>query len=150
MVPEMATEIIAGTGDTTPAETIAERNDTISILRDYLSQAGKQIIYFEFASDRTGVDPKTADIIEKASYLLKNTEQEKILITGHSDSRGTPEGNLKFSRQRAEFVKNLFVARGVDPSRLVTEAKSDQQPAASNETEDGRRMNRRAEFQLLK
>jgi OOP family OmpA-OmpF porin len=68
-------------------------------------------------------------------------------VVGHSDSRGSDSANQKISEDRAEAVKAYLVDRyEIDPSRITTEGAGASQPIASNDTEEGRAKNRRAEI----
>ncbi len=68
-------------------------------------------------------------------------------VTGHSDSQGNESTNQKRSEERADAVKAYLVDRyGIDPTRITTEGVGSSQPAASNDTSEGRAMNRRAEI----
>ena len=71
-----------------------------------------------------------------------------ITIVGHTDSRGTEEGNEQLSLDRAEAVKAIFVERGIDPARLTTRGAGASEPIASNDTATGRSENRRIQFFL--
>ena len=67
-------------------------------------------------------------------------------IIGHTDSQGTPEGNLEISRNRADAVRVYLIDAGVDPLRVNSDGRGDTEPVADNETEEGRAANRRIEF----
>jgi OmpA-OmpF porin, OOP family len=73
-----------------------------------------------------------------------------IEISGHTDNVGTPESNLKLSLDRANAVKNYLVQRGVATTRMTTKGYGDLQPSATNDTEEGRKKNRRTEVKIIK
>lgn len=70
----------------------------------------------------------------------------KIKIVGHTDSIGDEEVNLKLSKARANSVKDFFIKQGVDSERIVTEGAGEGSPVASNDTYEGRSLNRRVEI----
>ena len=70
----------------------------------------------------------------------------KIVITGHTDEVGTQESNQKLSLERAQTVKNWLVERGIASNRMRTVGRGQNEPSASNGTEEGRAENRRIEF----
>lgn len=71
-----------------------------------------------------------------------------ISIEGHTDIVGKPDYNLRLSERRAWSVKSYLVEKfGIDPKRLITIGYGDKAPIASNETEKGRALNRRVEFE---
>ena len=80
--------------------------------------------------------------------------QSRIIIRGHSDSKGTDRQNLVASRKRAEAVRDYFLARGVPESRITVIALGETRPLAPNASpdgsdfEEGRRQNRRADVEI--
>lgn len=66
---------------------------------------------------------------------------------GHTDAIGTDAYNLDLSRRRAEAVMRESVARGVSSGQLSQVAIGKRQPIASNDTAEGRALNRRVENQ---
>lgn len=70
----------------------------------------------------------------------------RVRVVGHTDNTGTPEGNLVLSRERAEAVCRYLISRGVPAADLVPEGVGQAQPVASNDTPEGRQLNRRIAF----
>jgi len=70
----------------------------------------------------------------------------ELELTGHTDNVGTPESNDALSLQRAMSVKQFLVEKcGFDPTKIKVFAKGGRAPVASNDSEEGRRLNRRIE-----
>ncbi len=69
-----------------------------------------------------------------------------ITITGHTDSQGSPEANLRLSEARANSVADYFVEQGISRDRIIIVGKGETEPIASNDTEEGRAQNRRVVF----
>ncbi len=88
--------------------------------------------------------------IDKLAHLLLENADWSIVLTGHTDSTGSAEFNLDLSKRRAESVLNALTERGVQKSRISTQGLGDTQPIASNDTPEGRRLNRRTEMILQK
>lgn len=82
--------------------------------------------------------------------LLKDHPEFNISIHGHTDNTGGSQTNLILSRQRAMAIYNYLVSREIDTRRLTYEGFGDSKPIADNQTEAGRRLNRRVEFVLSK
>lgn len=82
-----------------------------------------------------------------AGYLIKNPNF-KVNLSGHTDNVGKPEKNLKLSNDRAESVKNFFVSKGVDVSRISAAGYGDTKPIGDNTTPSGRAVNRRVDIEL--
>jgi len=81
--------------------------------------------------------------------LLQSEPDKLIRIEGHTDSVGDAETNLEISALRASAVLNALVSLGVDESRFTSAGMGEDFPIASNETEEGRRQNRRVDVILL-
>ncbi|MDE2128594.1 MAG: OmpA family protein [Betaproteobacteria bacterium] len=80
-----------------------------------------------------------------ASGLVQNPT-ESVQILGYTDSTGSDAINYPLSENRALSVKNYLVSRGVQPQRIATQGMGPQNPVASNNTAQGRAMNRRVEI----
>jgi outer membrane protein OmpA-like peptidoglycan-associated protein len=80
-----------------------------------------------------------------ARFMNRYPERE-IAVEGFTDSVGANEANRRLSERRAAAVKSALVARGVEPSRIDTRGYGAAFPVASNETPDGRQLNRRVEI----
>jgi outer membrane protein OmpA-like peptidoglycan-associated protein len=80
-----------------------------------------------------------------ATFLNANT-QTKIIIEGHTDSRGSDEYNEALSERRARAVATELTARGVSADSFQTLGRGKAYPVASNDTPEGRQQNRRVEI----
>lgn len=102
-------------------------------------------IYFDFDSDR--LKPESDAVLANIAGILSRNPDWTVSIEGHTDNVGTDEYNLELSRRRAASVKTALVDRhGTTESRLATEGHGASQPKASNDTLEGRAMNRRVEL----
>ncbi|MFY0688126.1 MAG: OmpA family protein [Cyclobacteriaceae bacterium] len=81
-------------------------------------------------------------------YILDGTIK-KIEISGHTDSIGSEEVNLRMSQRRANSVMEYFVNNGVDRSVIDAKGYGESQPIDTNETKEGQQNNRRVEFKVL-
>jgi outer membrane protein OmpA-like peptidoglycan-associated protein len=98
------------------------------------------------------------DIIKKSSYpalaslarLLKNHSSDwKIKLSGHTDNDGTEESNFILSEKRAVAVQNYLVKKGAPPENILTEWFGQTRPIGDNETNEGKRKNRRVEMTIM-
>lgn len=87
----------------------------------------------------------TAPLAQLAA-LLTQSPQYRLLVEGHSDSRGKATDNLRLSQERADAVKQWLVQAGIAAPRIVTVAKGAEFPAADNASAEGRRKNRRVDI----
>ena len=74
---------------------------------------------------------------------------KKVKIVGHTDSSGDASKNLLLSQQRANAVKDYLITKSVSADNLSTEGVGSNKPVADNDTAEGRRKNRRIEFEVL-
>lgn len=83
--------------------------------------------------------------IEKLSRILNRYHDTSIVIEGHTDNIGGETANQRLSERRAESVASLLRSYGVSGNRMSTVGYGQTRPVATNETETGRRLNRRVE-----
>lgn len=101
-----------------------------------------------FELNSAEVSGSTRDNLMKLAETLKKYDDTDILIEGHTDSSGDEDYNQNLSEKRAESVENFLVSNGVAASRLKTEGYGESQPLQTNDTETGRRANRRVEVAI--
>jgi OOP family OmpA-OmpF porin len=75
-------------------------------------------------------------------------QDAKISITGFTDSTGSKSYNDAISKKRAETVEKYLINKGIDLSKITAAGIGAQDFIASNETENGRKLNRRVEIEL--
>ena len=146
--------------DTVYVEVYKEKVDTLTIVKidtltyvDKTTKTNYEMVSLPNVQFKTNKDillPSSAkDLQQLAEYLIKNEDMTAEII-GHTDNVGNPESNKLLSKQRAESVKRFLVSLGVNGSRLNTIGMGDTLPKSSNDTEEGRLMNRRVEVKLSK
>ena len=80
--------------------------------------------------------------------MKKTTDNVKIV--GHTDDAGSDDFNLGLGQRRADHIKGILQKNGIAKNRITTESKGESEPVASNETEEGTRLNRRAVLTIIK
>lgn len=101
-------------------------------------------VQFEF--DRSRLTDEARGVLDEAVGLLKDQPATSVVVEGHTDASGSDSYNQALSERRAAAVADYLAAEGVDRTRLRPVGKGEGQPVADNETEEGRRMNRRVEL----
>jgi OmpA-OmpF porin, OOP family len=96
-----------------------------------------------FDTGKSTLKAESKEQIEKTIAILKAFPKVKIKIGGYTDNVGKAESNMKLSAERAAVVMDAIVAGGIDKSRLESEGYGDKNAVATNDTEEGRAMNRR-------
>jgi outer membrane protein OmpA-like peptidoglycan-associated protein/YHS domain-containing protein len=103
-------------------------------------------IFFDF--DKALLRPDSKPELARVVDVLKNNPGMKIEISGHTDNKGSAAYNQKLSEARAKSVIDFLISTGIDKSRLTYKGYGFTKPVASNETEEGRQLNRRIEFKV--
>jgi OOP family OmpA-OmpF porin len=104
-------------------------------------------IAFEPGSATVAAD--SARVIDKIAKLLQQCGEIPLEIQGHTDSQGREEMNQNLSQARAQSVLNALRARRILTGSFVARGYGEDNPIASNDTEEGREANRRIEFRLI-
>lgn len=114
-------------------------------------QVGSKIILKNifFDTGKSTLRKESTNELERLYKLLIDVPSLKIEISGHTDSRGSAELNQKLSENRAKAVVDYLVKAGIAIERLTFKGYGKDQPIATNETEEGRQLNRRTEFTIL-
>lgn len=103
----------------------------------------------EFESGSAILATSGIQILDEMVSALNKVSGKKIRIIGHTDSSGDPYKNLMLSQQRAEAVKAYLIAKNVPAHLLSTKGSGSSKPMAENTTAEGRKKNRRIEFEVL-
>ncbi len=104
-------------------------------------------LLFEF--DSSTLQPNAKTNIYKLADILKKYPDSNILIAGHTDSDGAEEYNQSLSERRAQAVSDYTKLQGVNPSRLSIIGLGENEPIATNETVEGKQLNRRVEIAIF-
>ena len=104
-------------------------------------------IFFDF--DKATLRPESANELQRLVKLMKDNSSLKIEISGHTDSKGPKDYNLGLSENRAKAVVDYLVKEGIKVSRLSFKGYGETQPVATNDTEEGRQLNRRTEIKII-
>lgn len=101
-----------------------------------------------FAPGQAGLRPETRGHLGKLVAFANQNPRQLILIEGHTDSRGSPKANQALSQQRANAVREALVAAGVNAQRMTAVGRGEDEPVASNDSDEGRAKNRRVDVIL--
>ena len=119
---------------------------------NYMAQQDTSIklnnVFFDFNS--YDIKPESYIELDRVYKLLKDNPELKVEISAHTDSIGSDYYNLALSQKRAESVVDYLIAKGISSSRFIARGYGRSKPVASNETEEGRALNRRVELKIIK
>jgi OOP family OmpA-OmpF porin len=108
-------------------------------------------VNFDF--DRAEIRSDAAVILDEAATLvgdaLRECPNNRLAVEGHTDAIGTDAYNQGLSERRAAAVLEYLVGKGVSSSQLGATGFGESAPIATNDTSDGRALNRRVELRLV-
>ena len=104
-------------------------------------------IFFEF--DKADLQTESIAELNRLIKALQDYPGLIIEIAGHTDNVGTDEYNLQLSHNRAHAVMNYLLQKGIAAKRLKSQGYGESKAVATNETEEGRALNRRVEFTII-
>lgn len=102
-----------------------------------------------YASDSYDILPESEPELQKLVNFLKDNEKLVVEIQGHTDSSGNAESNMVLSKQRAKSVVDYLLSNNINSGRLTFEGYGDTIPVATNETAEGRKLNRRTTIKII-
>jgi outer membrane protein OmpA-like peptidoglycan-associated protein len=137
LVPIPATVAAAPNPSTRPSETVPTVGQSV-ILKNVFFETGLAMLrsesYFE---------------LNRLKNMLEQNVSLKIQIQGHTDNVGSAASNQTLSEQRAKVVYDYLIQQGIASNRLTYKGFGATQPIAENQTEDGKRQNRRTAFMIF-
>jgi OOP family OmpA-OmpF porin len=108
------------------------------------------LIGVNFAFDKSDLLPESYPVLDKAVILLNDKPDINVEIEGYTDYIGTDAYNQTLSVERAQTVRTYLISKGINENRLTTIGYGKTNPVADNTTDEGRAMNRRIVFRIIK
>ena len=102
-----------------------------------------------FVTGSARLDQKGTKLLNRLAAIAVRCLNSSVIaleISGHTDSVGNDENNLKLSRERADAVREALLRRGVRADAMKASGYGESEPIATNDTADGRAQNRRITF----
>jgi outer membrane protein OmpA-like peptidoglycan-associated protein len=98
----------------------------------------------QFPVGQAVIMPSNYELVSKVQRSIRTFGEPDVVIEGHTDSTGSPELNEHLSQQRADSVRDYLIANEIlSADKIVAIGYGSKRPLASNETEEGRAINRR-------
>ena len=94
--------------------------------------------------------PESYPELERLAGIMTQNGKMQIELSGHTDNVGSDDANMKLSEDRAKAVVEYLVSLGIAADRIVAKGYGETKPVSTNDTDDGRQLNRRVEFTILK
>ena len=102
-----------------------------------------------FAVDSSNVNSSLRGDLLTVAGSLKDYPRSRVQVIGHTDNTGSAAYNQGLSERRANAVADVLMSGGVSFNRIEAFGRGEDQPVASNLTEEGRAQNRRVEIVIL-
>ncbi len=123
------------------------KKDTVSVVKEIESLILSGDTNFEF--NKSKLLPNAYPVLDSLVNTMKKHPKYKWEVGGYTDAIGSNKYNMKLSKQRAQSVVDYLVSQGVERNSLKIVGYGEENPIATNETAEGRSMNRRVEVKLL-
>jgi outer membrane protein OmpA-like peptidoglycan-associated protein len=101
-----------------------------------------------FDVDKATLTPQSEGELQRLYEILINNMHIKIQISGHTDSDGNDDHNLKLSDARAKAVVDYLLKKGITADRLKYKGYGETKPVVANDTPENKHLNRRTEFEI--
>ena len=125
---------------TTPKNTVVTKDGCMKVIN----------LHVNFDYDKYDVKSnEMAKIMKVIEFMIANPDYV-VILDGHTDARGTQEYNYALGLKRAKAVENILVGKGISLDKIMIKSLGEEQPIASNETEEGRAQNRRVDAHFMK
>lgn len=133
----------------------SSKNTDLIIERDLLLvpiKAGMTVrlnnIFFDF--NKSDLKPESFNELDRLVKLLKDNKSMQIEIGGHTDNKGAEDYNQKLSYDRSKSVYDYLIGKNIKAEQISFKGFGETKPLVSNETDKGRKLNRRVEFYIIK
>jgi outer membrane protein OmpA-like peptidoglycan-associated protein len=127
-------------------------NDLYNLNIDLIKvKVGKKVVLNNilFETGKAILTPGSFTELNRLLNIMKENENMKIEISGHTDKTGSEPLNFKLSENRAKAVLDFLVQNGINQARIESRGFGSLQPITENATPQGRSKNRRVEFKIL-
>jgi OmpA-OmpF porin, OOP family len=105
-------------------------------------------VFFDF--DKSDLRPESFVELDRVVKLLNENPGIEIEMSAHTDAKGSDEYNFKLSDDRARSVRTYIISQGITEGRIASKGYGEAKPVDTNETDEGRQLNRRVEFTIMK
>ena len=122
-----------------------KRPQTITVLKQNQPVAIDNLL---FETAKAVILPSSLPELKRIAEFVQ-TYGYKVRLSGHTDNVGQAEDNLQLSRDRAESVRQQLITYGCNPQSIIANGYGDIKPVATNETDEGRQLNRRVEITII-
>ena len=130
-------------------DTIYKEVPKVEVEKDTIFKTKPMLFNVNFDFDKSNIRVESYPILEHALDVLQEYPDMKVVISGHTDSFGSDEYNIKLSERRVNSVYDYLVSHGVSKDRITKEAFGEKRPVRENDSPVNRAFNRRVEFRIV-
>ncbi len=133
-----------------PAPFVAEREAELLPDETIDEPKGFHWVLFFFDFNQATMKPEYEAQLDELVDAMKEFPGAIFEVSGHTDSRGADDYNMKLSQRRADYIRNMLIQRGLSPDKLVSVGKGETEPVIPNATEEAEHeQNRRADIRII-
>jgi outer membrane protein OmpA-like peptidoglycan-associated protein len=125
---------------------VRDEKPEVTEAREKLASAARAV---QFESAKAILKDASYDVLDEVVALMRKNPSYSLSISGYTDDVGDDETNLKLSQDRTKACYDYLIFRGIKAERIRYAGFGEARPIASNNTAEGREMNRRVEFELI-
>ncbi|MDK9737303.1 OmpA family protein [Vibrio sp. D404a] len=122
-------------------EVVMEEKTTVVVTKEQKESFSQEM----FATNSTELSADGKAALGPLIAVLQAHPESNVKVVGHTDSTGAAEYNMMISKKRAAAVAAYIEEQGIDASRITASGEGEENPVATNDTAEGRAMNRRVE-----
>lgn len=132
---------------------LKEKLDTVysTMFEDGLNEAERNMmlerIYFDFGKYKLKDESK--EVLDRKAEILKDNPRLRLRIIGNTCDISGDNINIPLGMNRSNAAKQYLINKGIDGNRLVTATQASNDPAAPNDSEENRKLNRRCDFEIV-
>jgi peptidoglycan-associated lipoprotein len=127
--------------DADDVQVVEEASDALDLSAFAALVGGETDVHFAF--DSAAISPQAHAIIERWVAGLQQQPDLRVTVEGHCDERGSREYNLALGERRADAVRDLMVALGLEPARIDTISYGKERPLVEGHDPEAWAINRR-------
>lgn len=124
----------------------SDTSPTNDAYKNILDAATKNL---RFGTGSANIEYSSFTTLKDLAKLMINNPGFRLRIAGHTDNVGSAASNMDLSKKRAESVRNYLLNEGVSFGNMIVEYFGGSKPIADNNIQEGRRLNRRVDFELI-
>jgi len=126
-----------------------EQFETMELLITYQAATSYTLSSLQFETAKAVIHPASFHMLNELAEIMQQKPALQIEISGHTDSDGDAGANQLLSQQRADAVKDYLIRKGISAARIRSKGYGETKPIATNDSAEGKQVNRRTEVRIL-